>query len=152
MEPSNSLSLSSQARLLEICNTGPGDCIDASLQLGIKMFWRSSAPLFASVHPSRFSDRSFQVMEPVVLWLYSGIVSGRCISAGMSTIMFCFYETSVICCTFGPVLLTDFPCFTVSTLSAKKMHFTHVFYTTLWLKVSQRVSHKKMFMHMSSHV
>ena len=78
VEPSNSPS--SQARLLEICNTGPGDCIDASLQLGIKMFWRSSAPLFASVHPSRCSDRSFQGMEPVVLCggilaLYLGVAS-----------------------------------------------------------------------------
>ena len=33
-----SFSLSTEARLLEICNTGPGDCTAASLEPGISMF------------------------------------------------------------------------------------------------------------------
>ena len=80
VETSCSLSLSHLkhvCRLLEICNTGPGDCTAASVEPGTNMFWTvcgshwassgSSAHVFASVHPSRCSDHPVQGMEPVVL-------------------------------------------------------------------------------------
>ena len=37
-------------------------------------------------------------------------VSGHCISVGTSTLMYCCCETSVICCTFWPILLMYCTC------------------------------------------
>ena len=69
--------LSSQARLLEIWNTGPCDCTAASLELGINMFWMSAVrslgifwivcTCLCTCASSRCSDRPAQGMEPVVL-------------------------------------------------------------------------------------
>ena len=76
-EPSNPSSLSSEARLLGICNSGPGDCPAASLEPGINMFWISavmSVGIFWIICTclctcafSRCSDRAVQGMELVVL-------------------------------------------------------------------------------------
>ena len=82
-------------RLLEIYNTGPGDCTADPLELGINMLW-------------------------TLLWIPLGITClgisftmfWRCISPGTSTFMFmyCCCETSVLCCTFWPVLIMYCTC------------------------------------------
>ena len=101
--------LSSQTRLLEICNTGHGDCTAASLEPGIKMFWISAKRwlgIFWIICTcrctracSRCSDRTVQGMEPVVL-------SGGVLALYLWALHLCWhYETSVICCTIWQVLL-----------------------------------------------
>ena len=61
----------------------------------------SSAPVFASVHPSRCSDRTpfreWNLLCCVAVFWHC--ISGHCISAGTSTFMYCCCGTSVICCT-----------------------------------------------------
>ena len=103
-EPSCALSLSYLklvCRRLEIYHTGPGDCTAASLGSGINMFWTScgshlatsgsSAPVFASVHPSRCSDRPVQGMNLLCFlsFLHCLCVAVFChrISAATSTFM-----------------------------------------------------------------
>ena len=82
-------------RLLEICNTGPGDCTAASLEPGINMFltllWISLGILWI-ICTCLCVSASF-----TVFW---HCISGHCISAGTSTFMYCCCDTSVLCCTF----------------------------------------------------
>ena len=110
-------SLSSQARLLEICNTGPGDYTAASLEPGINMF-STSAHLLDHLHLSFALVHLHDVLiVPFRGWnllccvaVFWHCTSGHCISAGPSTFMYCCCETSVICCTFWPVLLMYCTC------------------------------------------
>ena len=101
-------------RLLETCNTGPGDGTAASLEQGtqhvldllwipVGIFWIISTCLCICA-----SFTMFSVFCIVCVWRYSG----HCISAGTSTFMsMCrCCETSVICCTFWLVLLMNCTC------------------------------------------
>ena len=81
----------------------------------VDLIWHLSAPVFASVHPSRCSDHPDMGMEAVVLPPFSAMsvaVFWHCISAGTSTCMSMYYccETSVICCTFWLVWLMSCNC------------------------------------------
>ena len=114
--------LSSQARLLEICNTGPCDCTAASLELGINMFWMSAVrslgifwivcTCLCTCASSRCSDRPAQGMEPVVLCgsvlaLYlCGIASLHALQRSCTAAV----KVQWICCTFWSVLFMFCTC------------------------------------------
>ena len=85
-------------RLLEVFNTGPGDCT-ASLESGSNMFWT-----LLRIPPGIVRTCLHICALYTVFW--------RCISAGTSTFMsmYCCCETSVLCCTFWPVLLMCCTC------------------------------------------
>ena len=102
-------------RLLEACNTGPGDCTAASLEPGhqhvldltVDLTWHLLDHLHLSLCLCILHDvlitpfREWNLLCFIsFLQCLCVVVFWHCISAGTSTFMYCCCETSVLCCTF----------------------------------------------------